>query len=191
MSYAEVLSGKKLVGEKVAIIGAGGIGFDTAEFLTHNPHHVSPSLDVNKYMKEWGVDMNYGIGGAVEKPRPESSPRKVYLLKRSIGKHGKKLGKTTGWIHRASLMMKEVVHLANVTYHKIDDEGFHISVSEEKQILDVDHVVVCAGQESLRVLWEDLKVKHDRVHLIGGADEASQLDAKRAIKQASYLVAGI
>ncbi len=191
VSYAEVLSGKKTVGKSVAIIGAGGIGFDTAEFLTHNPHHVSPSMDVEKYMKEWGVDMDYATGGAVEKPEPEASPRQVYLLKRSIGKHGKGLGKTTGWIHRASLMMKGVIHLANVTYHKVDDEGFHISVGEEQKVLPVDNVVVCAGQEPLRKLWDDLTSKHDRVHLIGGADEASQLDAKRAIKQASYLVAGI
>jgi len=189
LSYADVLQGKKSVGNTVAIIGAGGIGFDTAEYLTHNPNAVAPSMDVEKYMKEWGVDMNYAHGGAVEKPNPEASPRKVYLLKRSIGKHGKGLGKTTGWIHRASLMMKEVIHLANVTYHKIDDKGFHISVGEEKQVLAVDNVVVCAGQESLRELWEGLKDKHDRVHLIGGADEARQLDAKRAIKQASYLAA--
>ncbi len=189
LSYADVLQGKKQVGKAVAIIGAGGIGFDTAEFLTHNPHHTAPSMDVEKYMKEWGVDMNYSNGGAIEKPKPTASPRKVYLLKRSIGKHGKNLGKTTGWIHRASLVMKEVVHLANVTYHKIDDAGFHISVGEEKQILEVDNVVVCAGQEPLRELWEGLKNKHNSVHLIGGADEASQLDAKRAIKQASYLVA--
>ena len=192
LTYADVLYHKKPVGKCVAIVGAGGIGYDTAEFLTHNPDHTSPSKDVEAYMKEWGVDMSYSKGGSLANgPDPIPSPREVYLLKRSGGKHGKGLGRTTGWIHRASLMMKGVKHLANVEYHKVDDQGFHISVNDEQKVLPVDNVVICAGQEPLRDMYEELKSAGQTVHLIGGADEAAQLDAKRAIKQASELVAKI
>jgi len=143
-------------------------------------------------MKEWGVDMTYAKGGSLaEGPNPAPSPREVYLLKRSGGKHGKGLGRTTGWIHRASLIMKGVKHLANVTYRKYDDQGFHITVNDEEQILPVENVVICAGQEPLRDLYDELMAADQKVHLIGGADEAAQLDAKRAIKQASELVAEI
>lgn len=190
VSYAEVLSGKITAGSRVAIIGAGGIGYDTAEYLTHQHGAASPSLDIPAYMKEWGVDMDYTRGGSLaESPNPVPSPREVYLLKRSGGKHGKGLGRTTGWIHRASLMMKGVHHLANVTYERVDDRGLHITVNDEPQLLEVDHVVVCAGQEPLRELFDDLQAAGINTHLIGGADEAAQLDAKRAIKQASELVA--
>lgn len=192
LSYVDVLYRKKPVGKRVAIVGAGGIGYDTAEYLTHNPTHDSPSLDIEAYMKEWGVDMTYSKGGSLAaSPQPSPSPREVYLLKRSGGKHGKGLGRTTGWIHRASLMMKGVKHLANVTYLKVDDEGFHISINDEVQILPVDNVVICAGQEPLKELYDDLVNAGQTVHLIGGADVAAQLDAKRAIKQASELVAKI
>ncbi len=186
LDYAEVLYDKKEVGNRVAIIGAGGIGFDMAEFLAHGLGE-SPSLNTNKYMEEWGVDMDYKSGGAIEAPSPEPSPREIYLLKRSTGKHGKKLGKTTGWIHRASLAMKKVNMLANVEYLKIDDQGLHIRHNEEDRVLEVDHVVVCAGQEPQRELHETLKNNGINVHLIGGADEAKELDAKRAIKQAAEL----
>jgi len=190
VSYADVLSGKVVVGERVAIVGAGGIGYDTAEYLTHNSKHASPSMDVDAYMKEWGVDMDYTRGGSLaERAEPLPSPREVYLLKRSGGKHGKNLGKTTGWIHRASLKMKDVKHLSNCEYKKVDEQGFHINVNGESKILDVDHVVICAGQVPLRDLYKSLKEDNQTVHLIGGADEAAQLDAKRAIKQASELVA--
>lgn len=192
ISYADVLSHKVIVGKRVAIVGAGGIGYDVAEFLTHNHESTPPSMDVESYMKEWGVDMKYTKGGSLaESPLPEPSPREVYLLKRSGGKHGKGLGRTTGWIHRASLIMKGVKHLANVTYEKVDDQGFHISLNGEQQLLPVDHIVICAGQEPLRDLHEELEKNGQSVHLIGGADVAAQLDAKRAIKQASELVSNI
>lgn len=191
LDYAEVLYENKEVGAKVAIVGAGGIGFDMAEFLAHDHEAVAPSMDIPAYMKEWGVDMAYGQGGAVAPPQPAPSPREIYLLKRSGGKHGKNLGKTTGWIHRASLNMKGVHKLANVEYHKIDDEGLHISVAGEYKVLDVDHVVVCAGQEPLRDLKEALEAASKNVHLIGGANEAKELDAKRAINEACYLSADL
>ncbi|MEZ5038899.1 MAG: NADPH-dependent 2,4-dienoyl-CoA reductase [Saprospiraceae bacterium] len=190
LNYADVLYGGKAVGKRVAIIGAGGIGFDVAEFLAHDTTHEAPSLNTAAYMKEWGVDMSYQAAGALAPAQPLPSPREIYLLKRSGGKHGKDLGKTTGWIHRASLKMKEVHHLANVVYEKVDDEGLHITVAGAPQLLAVDHVVVCAGQVPLRDLYQGLEAQGQKVHLIGGADEAAELDAKRAIHQASYLAAG-
>lgn len=192
LSYVDVLYDKKPVGKRVAIVGAGGIGYDTAEFLTHDPNHISPSMDIEAYMKEWGVDMDYNKGGSLaDGPQPAPSPREVYLLKRSGGKHGKGLGRTTGWIHRASLIMKGVKHLGNVTYVKYDDEGFHISINDEMKVLPVDNIVICAGQEPLRDLHEALLAADQSVHLIGGADKAAGLDAKRAIKQASELAAAL
>lgn len=190
LDYVDVLYHKKEVGEKVAIMGAGGIGFDMAEYLAHDMAHPSVSMDAATYMKEWGVDMDYTNGGALaEAPAPLPSPREIYLLKRSKGKHGKNLGKTTGWIHRASLNMKKVKMIADVSYEKIDDQGLHIRVGEEKTILSVDHVVVCAGQVSLKSLENKLKEANQKVHLIGGANIAAQLDAKMAIKEASELAA--
>lgn len=190
LDYVDVLYHKKEVGEKVAIIGAGGIGFDMAEYLAHDMAHESVSMNTENYMKEWGVDMNYTKGGALaDTPEPLPSPREIYLLKRSKGKHGKNLGKTTGWIHRSSLTMKDVKMLADVSYDKIDDQGLHIRLGEETQVLDVDHVVVCAGQISLKALEEGLKTAGESVHLIGGANIAAQLDAKMAIKEASELAA--
>ena len=130
LDYADVLYKNKPVGKSVAIIGAGGIGFDMAEYLSHDMAHESPTMNVEAYMKEWGVDMNYSRGGSLaEAPQPLASPREVYLLKRSKGKHGKKLGKTTGWIHRSSLALKEVKMLQQVTYEKVDDAGLHITVA--------------------------------------------------------------
>ena len=187
LNYAEVLHDKKPVGKSVAIIGAGGIGFDMAEYLAHGKDN--PSLDVELYMKEWGVDMDYNNPGAGKAPEPMPSLREIYLLKRSGGKHGKDLGKTTGWIHRASLKMKEVKMMANVTYDKIDDAGLHITKGEEQMVLPVDNVIICAGQVPLRDMHDELKEAGVSVHLIGGADVAAQLDAKRAIKQASELAA--
>ncbi|WNJ16732.1 NADPH-dependent 2,4-dienoyl-CoA reductase [Pontibacter sp. G13] len=188
LDYAEVLYRGAPVGKTVAIIGAGGIGFDMAEFLAHDHAGETPSLDTQAYMKEWGVDMTYQDGGGLAVAKPLPSPREIWLLKRSGGKHGKGLGKTTGWIHRSSLKMKQVKMLANVTYQKVDDAGLHILVGDEPQVLDVDHVVVCAGQEPLRDLQESLEAAGAQVHLIGGADVAKDLDAKRAINQAAYLV---
>ena len=188
LSYIDVLMHQKKVGSRVAIIGAGGIGFDVAEYLT-TASKKSPSLDIAHYMKEWGVDMDYKTAGSLTIPKPDESPREVYLLKRSSGKHGKNLGKTTGWIHRSSLRMKEVNMINQVEYTKIDDDGLHYSKNDETHVLDVDHVVVCAGQESLNDLYKPLAEAGQSVHLIGGAEEAVELDAKRAIDQATRLVA--
>lgn len=189
IDYVDVLYKNKAVGNKVAIVGAGGIGFDMAEFLAHQHGQDSPSMDTTEYMKEWGVDMQYNKGGALTQAQPAPSPREIYLLKRSTGKHGKNLGKTTGWIHRSSLKMKEVQMMGNVEYQKVDDAGFHIVRDGNPVVLDVDHVVVCAGQEPLRAMYEELKAKGLSVHLIGGANVAAELDAKKAINEASYLCA--
>lgn len=189
LDYSEVLLEGKPVGDKVAVIGAGGIGFDMSEYLAHG--HDSKVHEVEGYMKEWGVDMSYSNRGAFTQGDSEPSAREIYLLKRSTGKHGKNLGKTTGWIHRASLVKKKVNMIANVEYLKVDDRGLHIKVGDDVQILDVDNVVVCAGQEPLDVLSENLKELNAKIHVIGGALDAKELDAKRAIKQAAYLVAKI
>ncbi len=187
LDYFDVLSKGKPVGKKVAIVGAGGIGFDMAEFLSHEGE--SMSLNVEAYMKEWGVDMSYENRGAFTVPNNTPSPREIYLLKRSKGKHGKGLGKTTGWIHRASLVKKKVIMLSMVEYLKVDDSGFHIRVGEDVQLLDVDNVIICAGQESRDDLSTQLREKGINVHVIGGALNSKELDAKRAIKEASYLAA--
>ncbi|MDP5141034.1 MAG: FAD-dependent oxidoreductase, partial [Spirosomaceae bacterium] len=189
LDYADVLAKKVPVGKKVAIIGSGGIGFDMAEYLSHDMAHESPTLSVEAYMKEWGVDMNYTRGGSLGVAEPLPSPREVYLLKRSKGKHGRDLGKTTGWIHRSSLAMKNVQMLSEVTYDKVDDAGFHVTVAGESLLLPVDNVIVCAGQVPLNELQEALKAAGQNVHVIGGAADAHELDAKRAIKEASELVA--
>lgn len=185
LDYADVLAAKKTVGKSVAIIGAGGIGFDVAEYLSHDFDHPSVSLNVEDYMKEWGVDMAYARGGSLaESPQPLASPREVYLLKRSKGKHGKNLGKTTGWIHRSSLAMKKVNMLAQCTYDKVDDAGLHITVAGEARVLDVQNVVICAGQVPFNILGDKLTAAGVKVHVVGGALNAKELDAKRAIKEA-------
>lgn len=189
LDYAEVLYRNKPVGKSVAIVGAGGIGFDMAEFLAHQGE--LPSLNTELYMEEWGVDMSYAKGGALAQAAPSPSPREIFLLKRSGGKHGKKLGKTTGWIHRASLAMKEVKMIANVAYTKVDDQGLHIEHDGEHKVLAVDHVVICAGQEPLRDMYEELQAAGKSVHLIGGAHVAAELDAKKAINEAAYLAAKV
>jgi 2,4-dienoyl-CoA reductase (NADPH2) len=192
LDYAQVLSAKAHVGNSVAVIGAGGIGFDVSEYLAHDMAHPSVSLAVGDYMKEWGVDLNYEKPGSLAvSPQPLPPAREIYLLKRSKGKHGKDLGKTTGWIHRASLTMKKVKMLAEVEYLKVDDRGLHIRVAGEEQLLEVDNVVVCAGQVPLRELHDELVAAGQSVHLVGGANVAKDLDAKVAIKQASELVASL
>jgi 2,4-dienoyl-CoA reductase (NADPH2) len=185
LTYIDVLLRKKPVGKSVAIVGAGGIGFDVAEFLTQDG--VSPSQNVELFMEEWGVDMDYENRGAVAKPHPEPPAREIWLLKRSKGKHGASLGKTTGWIHRSSLKMKKVKMLAEVQYLKIDGEGLHISHEGKTRVLPVDNVVICAGQNSMRELFEPLQAKGIPVHLIGGASIAAELDAKRAIREGAEL----
>ncbi|MBD3584139.1 NADPH-dependent 2,4-dienoyl-CoA reductase [Salinimonas sp. HHU 13199] len=186
LSYVDVIKGKKPVGQKVAIVGAGGIGFDTAEYLSHGKSQ--PSLDIEAFMKEWGIDMSFSARGGVNgmQPEPEPSSREIVLLQRKTTKMGKGLGKTTGWAHRASLKMKGVTMIPGVEYKKIDDSGFHISIEGEERLLEVDNVIICAGQEPLRDVIEGLNAPH---YLIGGADEALELDAKRAIDQGTRLAA--
>lgn len=189
LSYIDVLKGKKEVGKSVALIGAGGIGFDVSEYLAHQG--VSTALDTEKFMDEWGVDMSYENRGALKKADPEPSARTIYLLQRSTGKLGAKLGKTTGWIHRSSLRAKSVNMIDAVTYQKIDDEGLHIIQGATPRVLEVDNVVICAGQIPLDNLWQPLIDAGKNVHLIGGASEARELDAKRAIDQGTRLAATI
>ena len=190
LSYIDVLKHNKPVGQKVAIIGAGGIGFDVAEFLSHEGK--STSLDLQAFLKEWGVDPENEVRGGIEglKPQPHSSPREIYMLQRKESKMGAGLGKTTGWIHRAALKMKNVRMIAGVSYDKIDDHGLHITVGgDTPRILEVDNIIICAGQLSDKSLYEPLSSTGLKVHLIGGADVAAELDAKRAIDQASRLAA--
>jgi 2,4-dienoyl-CoA reductase (NADPH2) len=194
LSYLDVLRDKKPVGEKVAVIGAGGIGFDVSEFLVHEGESLTENLP--EWMKEWGVgDPEETRGGlAPEGPQPHTPARQVYLMQRKAKALGKGLGKTTGWIHRAALKMKNVEMLGGVNYEKIDDEGLHISFGEAREnprILDVDTVVICAGQLSDRSLADALEAQGLSPHVIGGADVASELDAKRAINQGTRLAASL
>lgn len=185
LSYLDVIRDKKPVGESVAIIGAGGIGFDVGEYLTH--HHSED--ETAQWYKEWGVDTELSHRNAVVPVQVSPSPRKVYLLQRKESTLGKNLGKTSGWVHRAVLKKKNVEMIAGVSYDKIDDEGLHISVKGKTSILPVDNIVICAGQEPLRGLADELQGRGVKVHLIGGADVAAELDAKRAIKQGSQIAA--
>ncbi len=187
LTYREVIEGAK-VGKKVAIIGAGGIGFDVAELLSHG--HTSSSLDIPTFMAEWGVDMTFKARGGVEgmTAKIEKSPRQISLLQRKSSKVGAGLGKTSGWAHRVGLKNKSVKMIAGCEYQKIDDQGLHFTTGGETHILDVDNVVVCAGQIPLRDLTEGLEKPY---HLIGGADVAAELDAKRAIDQGTRLAAEI
>lgn len=179
LTYPEVFNGAS-VGKSVAIIGAGGIGFDMAAFLAETEDEHS----FESFAKTWGIDMSYETRGAFVKPNPAPSPREIYLLQRSKGKMGGKLGKTTGWIHRRLLKFKGVKMVSNVAYEKIDDAGLHLTVKGKKQVLEVDHVVICAGQVSENQLYESLKATlGDKVHIIGGAKLAGELDAQRAIRE--------
>ncbi len=187
LSYIDVLRHDKPVGKSVAIIGAGGIGFDVAEYLSHEGE--STALNVKAFLKQWGVDDKYANGGALVAAQPHPSPREIYLLQRSSGKLGAKLGKTTGWIHRSSLKNKKINMIGSAQYQKFDDEGLHITISGKAEVLPVENVVICAGQEPFRELLEPLQTKGIKTHLIGGADVAAQLDAKRAIDQGSRLAA--
>ena len=189
LSYIDVLRNSAAVGKRVAIIGAGGIGFDVAEFLLHDGH--SPTLDLDEWLAEWGVadpaDARAGL--AMQRKKPEPS-REITLLQRKTGKHGANLGKTTGWIHRAVLKMNNVQMIGGVNYERIGDEGLLISYGEKREDptwLDVDNIVMCAGQVPLRELQEPLEAAGVSAHVIGGADVATELDAKRAINQGSRL----
>ncbi len=179
LSYPQVFNGAK-VGHSVAIIGAGGIGFDMAAFLAEKEGEQS----FEEFAKTWGIDMKCQVRGAIAKPDPSPSERTIFLLQRSEGKLGRKLGKTTGWIHRRLMKFKKVNMIGGVAYEKIDDAGLHISNKGVSRILPVDHVVICAGQVSENVLFENLqKQLGDQVHLIGGAKLAGELDAQRAIRE--------
>ena len=185
LGYLDVLRDKKPVGRSVAVIGAGGIGFDVSEYLLHKG--VSPSLDKAKFFAEWGVDTTGSARGGLQPARIGAVPRKIYLLQRKASKVGDGLGKTTGWIHRTGLKNRGVEMIPGVTYRKVDDAGLHISVDGKDMLLPVDNVIVCAGQDPNRELQAALQAQGVRVHLIGGADKAAELDAKRAIKQGTEL----
>lgn len=189
LSYIEVLRERKPVGKKVAIIGAGGIGFDTAEYLSHEGE--SGSLNPQKFYDEWGIDTSYAHVGGLKQPVLEQSDREIYLLQRKAKAVGASLGKTTGWIHRTGLKHRDVKMIAGASYDKIDDQGLHITVNDQPMVLEVDHVIICAGQESYTAMYDQLKADGKNVHLIGGAKEAGELDAKRAIRQGAELAATI
>ncbi|WP_324731116.1 NADPH-dependent 2,4-dienoyl-CoA reductase [Pseudomonas paeninsulae] len=190
ISYLDAILERKPVGQQVAVIGAGGIGFDVSEFITHQGE--STSLNREAFWKEWGIDTQLQARGGVAgiQAQPHAAARQVFLLQRKKSKVGDGLGKTTGWIHRAGLKNKKVQMLNSVEYLKVDDEGLHIRIGEgEPQVLAVDTVILCAGQDPLRELQDGLVAIGQSVHLIGGADVATELDAKRAIDQGSRLAA--
>ncbi|MCH7335143.1 NADPH-dependent 2,4-dienoyl-CoA reductase [Acinetobacter sp. NIPH 2699] len=187
LSYIQVLKERMPVGKRVAIIGAGGIGFDTAEYLTHEGE--SGSLNPEKFYAEWGIDTTYAHVGGLKQPELEKSEREIYLLQRKSAAVGSSLGKTTGWIHRTGLKHRDVKMIAGASYDKVDDQGLHITVNGQTTVLEVDNVVICAGQESYTAMFDQLKADGKNVHLIGGAKEAGELDAKRAIRQGAELAA--
>ncbi|WP_420210837.1 FAD-dependent oxidoreductase [Burkholderia aenigmatica] len=187
LGYLDVLRDDKAVGRSVAIVGAGGIGFDVAEYLVHRAG--GERVDVDGFLAEWGVDRSYANAGGLRHARPEPAARQVHLLQRKASKVGDGLGKTTGWIHRTGLKARGVGMSSAVTYRRIDDEGFHVTIDGVEQTLPVDNVVICAGQEPLRELAVQLEAAGRKVHVIGGAHEAAELDAKRAIHQGTTLAA--
>ncbi|WP_226485007.1 NADPH-dependent 2,4-dienoyl-CoA reductase [Streptomyces parvulus] len=189
VGYLDVLRDGAPVGDRVAVLGAGGIGFDVAEYLTDggDKAHEDPSA----YFRLWGVDMDYRAAGGLAAPERPAPPRAVHLLQRKNSKVGAGLGKTTGWIHRTELRQRGVTMVPGVRYDRIDDAGLHITVGDESTVLEVDTVVLCTGQEPSRGLYDDLVAAGRRAHLIGGADVAAELDAKRAIKQGTELAAAL
>lgn len=191
LSYLDVLLHKKPVGKKVAIIGAGGIGFDVGEYLLHDPATPLP-VPLSKWLGEWGIDLQAKQNGGLVAPHVEAPIRDIYLLQRKASKVGAGLGKTSGWVHRATLQRNQVKMMAGVEYKKIDDQGLHINVGGQDQVLDVDHVILCAGQESLTELMPtEVSESGPKFHKIGGAALASELDAKRAIKEGAELAASL
>ncbi len=183
LTYQDLLWKKQAVGQTVALIGAGGIGFDAAEFLAHDPSHLPTSLDKQAFFEEWGIDTTYKNRGAIKPKVSENSPRKIYLLQRKTTKMGKGLGKTTGWIHRQSLADKGIDMITGVDYKEITDKGLIVTVNGKERTLEVDNVVLCSGQLSNNELYHSLKEQQDNVHIIGGALLASEIDAKRAIDE--------
>ncbi|MFJ7263564.1 FAD-dependent oxidoreductase [Streptomyces globosus] len=189
VSYLDVLRDGAPVGESVAVVGAGGIGFDVAEYLTDSGEGASQDPEV--YFRHWGVDTSYAGPGGLTAPDRPASPRRVHLLQRKTTKVGAGLGTTTGWIHRAELKHRGVVSVAGASYDRIDDEGLHITVDGEQRLVPADTVVLCTGQEPRRDLYEELRAAGVGAHLIGGADVAAELDAKRAIRQGTELAASL
>ncbi|MFF4493602.1 FAD-dependent oxidoreductase [Streptomyces sp. NPDC001546] len=189
VSYLDVLRDGAPVGERVAVVGAGGIGFDVAEFLTDSGEGASQDPEV--YFRHWGVDTSYAAPGGLTAPQRPATPRTVTLLQRKTTKVGAGLGTTTGWIHRAELKHRGVVSVAGANYERIDDEGLHITVDGEPRLVPADTVVLCTGQEPRRDLYEALRAEGIEAHLIGGADVAAELDAKRAIRQGTELAAAL
>ncbi|AIP66242.1 NADPH-dependent 2,4-dienoyl-CoA reductase [Burkholderia thailandensis] len=189
LGYLDVLRDGRPVGARVAVIGAGGIGFDVSEYLTQTGE--SASVAPSKFYAEWGIDVGYDARGGVRAPHVDAASRNVHLLQRKASKVGDGLGKTTGWIHRTSLKARRVAMSSGVSYERIDDAGLHVRIDGEPQTLAVDSVVVCAGQEPLRELYDGLRAAGCSVHLIGGAHVAAELDAKRAILQGTTLAASI
>lgn len=191
VNYLDVLKHKKQVGKRVAIIGAGGIGFDVSEFLLHQGD--SSTLDIDVWLAEWGIDKNIEARGGIAGVQPSfpSAKREIFMFKRSKGKFGGNLGKTTGWIHRANLKKQNVKFINEVQYTKIDDQGLHYTKGEQSKILEVDNVIICAGQTPLKELYNALESSGKNIHIIGGADKADELDAKRAIDQGCRLAASL
>ncbi len=200
MTYQQVLKGHKVLGERVAIMGAGGIGFDMCEYVVHDGD--SEALDKQTWMREWGVDGTNRSRGGLCPPEIAPSARKVYMLQRKQTRFGQGLNKTSGWVHRASIKMKGVETIGGVSYDKVDDEGLHITIrsgkgehqTEQKRVLDVDHIILCTGQVSENALYQELaddQFSLFGLHLVGGAEFAGELDAKRAIRLASELAAAL
>ncbi|MFJ7496727.1 FAD-dependent oxidoreductase [Streptomyces sp. NPDC097727] len=189
VSYLDVLRDGAQVGDRVAIIGAGGIGFDVAGFLTDSGD--AASLDPEVFFRQWGVDTDYRDRGGLCAPERPQTPRTVHLIQRKNSKVGEGLGRTTGWIHRTELRHRGVTMIPGAAYDRIDDDGLHLTVDGEQRLLPVDTVVLCAGQEPLRELYEELLAAGRPAHLIGGADVAAELDAKRAIRQGTELAASL
>ncbi|GAA4791552.1 NADPH-dependent 2,4-dienoyl-CoA reductase [Streptomyces ziwulingensis] len=189
VGYLDVLRGTAPVGDRVAVLGAGGIGFDVAEYLTDGGDKAHE--DPETYFRRWGVDMEYRAPGGLAAPERPAPPRTVHLLQRKPTKVGAGLGRTTGWIHRAELKHRGVTMVPGVRYDRIDDEGLHLTVDGVSRVLEVDTVVLCTGQDPRRGLYDELAAAGRGVHLIGGADVAAELDAKRAIKQGTELAAAL
>ncbi|MGP5622853.1 FAD-dependent oxidoreductase [Candidatus Corynebacterium faecigallinarum] len=206
LTYAEAVRGEKPIGSTVAVLGAGGIGFDVSEFLTTPTGDDSPTLNLKEWEQEWGVTEDPETPGFLTSPRPTEPLRKVYMVQRKHSRQGKTLGKTTGWVHRAAVKMKKVEQISGATYEKIDDNGLHLAFYEEKKdrkgnvlskelkdrrVLDVETIVLCTGQESVKELAEPLEVAGISFDIVGGADLAAELDAKRAIRQGTEAAAAI
>lgn len=189
-TYVEAIQNPAAIGKKVAVLGAGGIGFDVSELLVQSPAG-DQGQTTAEFMQEWGVDLDVKQAGGLVTPKPPTPERKVYLLQRKTSKPGKGLGKTTGWIHRASLKTYQVEMMTGCEYLGVDDQGLHLKIAGETQCLAVDNVVLCTGQESVRQLFTELEAAGKKVHLIGGAEMAAELDARRAIEQGYKLASSL